>query len=98
MWTSFRPVGGRSIGTARAAFPAVASPKSFGTAVLATELPLVGGVAPDVVDVAPLLADGLVGGVDVDEAATLSLVDVAAGAVVATGVDDSAAVVDVAAT
>ena len=47
-------------------------------------------------DVALLLAGAVVGGVD--EAATLSVVDVAAGAAGATEVDEAAAVVDVAAT
>ena len=50
----------------------------------------------EALDVALLLAGVVVGGVD--EAATLSVVDVAAGAAAATEVDDAASVVDVAAT
>jgi len=90
MWTSVNPAGGASVG----GFPC-ATPSA-----LACDLP----VGPDAVsddevgavELALVSTGAELGGVD--EATTVSVVDVAAGAVAATEVDEAAAVVDVAST
>jgi len=91
MWTRARPGGGASVGgllPAALASSACAFPCAPGA--------VSDDVGVEVVDVALLSAGAELGGVD--EATTVSVVDVAAGAATATAVDDAAAVVDVAAT
>src|SRR5215468_774217 len=91
MWTRVRPGGGESVG---GLLPAARAP-------LACALPCAPEAVSDdvgvgVVDVALLSTGADAGGVD--EATTVSVVDVPADTVAATEVDDAAAVVDVAAT